>query len=395
MVTQPRIDFLYTNIGRGHPFYLDGILEALIRHGDIKLVRSQADVFEVSKGVSKAAWKVARWLYQKGSSPGLVGSIYQKIRAEADYNHGGLALSIMGRDIRKTYHKETTPLIVAHPTLVAILKGKPNLIYQHGEVVTPHEAVVAGATMIMVPTESAAEPFLRFSYKREHIFVTGLCIEPALVRQAVDAFEARRERIERSEPLVGAFFSSGAEPKRHVEKLVLAAASSAVHGGRIILFVQRGGEFNRQATRHFVRQGLEFSQLSSYESIPHDLPQILVIQFTSRRELNHFTAQLFPTFDYIVAPPHERTNWGLGLGLPMFIVEPAIGPFSPLNRDCLMATGVAEIITSNQAAVEFGQHLGDLRSSGRLAEMADAGWGKYDINGFEHIARFLLDNFAV
>ena len=35
-----QIQFLYTNIGRGHPFYLDGINEILLRKGKISLIKS-------------------------------------------------------------------------------------------------------------------------------------------------------------------------------------------------------------------------------------------------------------------------------------------------------------------------------------------------------------------
>ena len=72
-----KIDFLYTNIGRGHPFYLDGIMQALVRSGNISIVRQKHDVFELSSGLSLNGWQLARWLYQKGSSGGLVGSIYK------------------------------------------------------------------------------------------------------------------------------------------------------------------------------------------------------------------------------------------------------------------------------------------------------------------------------
>jgi hypothetical protein len=392
VISLPRISFLYTNIGRGHPFYLDGILEALIRKGNIKLVREESDVFEVSHGLSKAMWKAARWMYRKGSSPGIVGALYRKLRSKADYNRPSFILKTMGRDIRRRFLTDPSSLVVAHPTLIAILKGRQNLIYQHGENATPKEAIVAGASRIIVPTEETAKPFLHFGYKRDEITVSGLCIEPALAKQAEDAFESRLTRIKGNAFLVGAFFSSGAEPKQHVEKLVQAAASAATHGGKAILFTQRNGTFAKQAQRHFRNGGIEFANTDSRGLIPTDLPSALIVQHSCRREENHFTARLFPRFDYFVAPSHERTNWALGLGLPMFIVGPPIGPFAPLNRDCLIEAGVAELIDSG--ANVFGRSLESLRSKGRLAEMAKAGWGKLDISGFDTIAQFLINNFA-
>lgn len=394
MATPPRINFIYTNIGRGHPFYLDGILEALIRKGNIGLVRCQTDVFEVSRGLSRVAWRVARWMYQHGSSPGLVGAVYNRLRSSADYNRPSLMLTLMGRDTRQKFFDDLTPLIVAHPTLVAILKDRQSLIYQHGEIAAPREAIVQGASKVLVPTAGTARPFIESGYNSDDVVVSGLCIEPSLVRQARDAFTARLERISGNNPLVGAFFSSGAEPRQHVEKLVLAAASVVAHGGKVILFAQKDRTFAKKAANHFVSNGVEFTNVDSHGFIPTDLPPVLIVQHASRREENLFTARLLVMFDYFVAPSHERTNWALGLGLPMFIVGPPIGPFAPLNRDRLVEAAVAEQIESDSAASEFGLRLNHLRSGGKFAEMAKAGWGKLNIHGFDNIAEFLINRFA-
>jgi len=394
MVVPPRINFLYTNIGRGHPFYLDGILEALVRRGNIRLVRGESDVFEVSRGLSRLAWQAARWMYRKGSSPGIVAAVYKKLRSHADYNRPGVVLRLMGRDLRRMFSLDLNPVVVAHPTIVAILKGRQGLIYQHGEMVTPAEAVVAGASKVLVPTDEAAAPFIESGYDSRDVMVSGLCIEPSLVRQSGDALAVRLKRIGGDDPLVGAFFSSGAEPRRHIDKLVRAAASAVTHGGKVILFAQRDGVFVREAAKRLLSRGIEFASVDSHQFLPADLPPALIVQYASRREENGFTAQLFPMFDYLVAPSHERTNWALGLGLPMFVVGPQIGPFAPLNRELLVHAGVAERIDSNSAADAFGVRLGHLRASSKLAEMAKAGGGKYRIDGFDNIAEFLINNFA-
>ena len=394
MVVPPHINFLYTNIGRGHPFYLDGILEALVRRGNIKLVKSESDVFDVSRGLSRFAWQAARWMYRKGSSPGIVAAMYKKLRSSADYNRPGAILRLMGRDLRRRFSLDPNPVVVAHPTLVAILKGRHGLIYQHGELVTPTEEVVAGASKVLVPTDGAAAPFIDFGYDSRDVVVTGLCIEPSLVRQAGDAFAARLKRVGGDNPLIGTFFSSGAEPRRHIEKLVRAAASAASHGGKALLFAQRDGLLANQAARGFTMKGIEFGSVDSRQFLPADLPPALIVQYASRREENGFMAQLFPMFDYLVAPSHERTNWALGLGLPMFVVGPQIGPFAPLNCELLVHAGVAEQIDSNSAADAFGERLNHLRATGKLVEMAKAGWGKYRIDGFDKIAEFLITDFA-
>jgi hypothetical protein len=394
MVVPLRINFLYTNIGRGHPFYLDGILEALVRRGDVRLVRGETDVFEESRGLSRFAWQAARWMYRNGSSPGIVASVYKKLRSNADYNRPSAFLRLMGRDLRRRYSLDPNPIVVAHPILIAILKGKHNLIYQHGELVTPAEAVVAGASKVLVPTDGAAVPFIDSGYDSRDVVVTGLCIEPSLVKQAGDAFTARLKRIGGDDPLVGAFFSSGAEPQQHIEKLVRAAVSAATHGGKVILFAQRDRVFARKAAEHFLSTGIEFAGMDSRQFLPADLPPALIVQYASRREENSFAAQLFPTFDYFAAPSHERTNWASGLGLPMFVVGPQIGPFAPLNCELLVHAGVAGQIDSNSNANTFGERLNHLRVSSRLAEMAKAGWEKHRIDGFDNIAEFLINNFA-
>jgi hypothetical protein len=394
MVAPPRINFLYTNIGRGHPFYLDGILEALVRRGNVRLVRGESDVFEESRGLSRFVWQAVRWMYRKGSSPGIVAAVYKKIRSRADYNRPGAILRLMGRDLRRRFSLDPNPIVVAHPTLVAILKGRQGLIYQHGELVTPAEAVVEGASKVLVPTNETASSFIDSKYESRDVIVTGLCIELSLVKQAGDAFTARLKRIGGDNPLVGAFFSSGAEPRQHIEKLVRVAASVTTYRGKVILFAQRDGAFIQKATEHFLSAGIEFTCIDSYQFIPADLPPMLIVQYASRREENGFTAHLFPTFDYFVAPSHERTNWALGLGLPMFVIGPQVGPFAPLNRELLVHAGVAEQINSNSAADTFGERLNHMRAGGKLDEMAKAGWGKYRIDGFDKIAEFLINNFA-
>ncbi len=387
----PRLDFLYTNIGRGHPFYLDGILEALVRRGDIRLVRTPADVFQVATGLSRLAWRSARWLYRRGSSPGPVAALYRRLRANANYNRPSFTLNLMGRDIRRRYLNEATPLVVAHPTLVAILRGRPKLVYQHGELVAPSESLVTGAWKVLVPTSAVAQPFISCGYEEGDVVTTGLCVEPPLVKQAEDAFDSRMKRLRGARALVGAFFSSGAEPRLHVEKLVYAARSAVSYGGKVILFARKDGVLARRAVARLAGLGTQFVSVDSREYLPSELPEVLLVRYRSRREENGLVAALFAAFDYFVAPSHERSHWALGLGLPMFVVGPGIGPFAPLNRDVLMAAGVAAEIDSVSRASVFGKSMTQLRTDGTLTQMALAGWGRRPIDGFNVTARFLSD----
>lgn len=385
-----KLTFIYTDIGRGHPYYLDGINEALIRRGELGTVRGQTNVFELSRGLSLMGWKAVRAMYRKGASDGLMGRIYSRLRHGSDYNRPNLTLRILGEDIVKYAANINGPVIVAHPILAAILKERPAVFYQHGELVVPSEAVVTGAEYVFVPTESAAEPFLRARYNRRSIIITGLCIEPGLVRQAEEAFRARLARINGQRPLTGAFFSSGAEPKAHVKRLVTAAVSAIESDGRVILFASREGRFLHSARSAFRHRKIEYAVVDSSDFIPTEGAPALIISYSSRRELNIFTDKLYSTFDYLVSPAHERTNWALGLGIPMFVIGPCYGPFAPLNERILIEAGVACSPDDSQFR-RFGKTLRDMRQQGVLSAMGQAGWGRFNIDGFDTIASFLAN----
>ncbi|UCD63261.1 MAG: hypothetical protein JSW34_10990 [Candidatus Zixiibacteriota bacterium] len=388
------ISLIYTNIGRGHPFYLDGIAEVLRRRGQLGLVRRQTDVFELSHGFSLLAWKALRTLYRVGTSDGLGRKFYNRIRSGVDYDRGGLAQKIMGRGIRRTLGDTARAVLVAHPILVAILKDCCRVIYQHGESAVPRESIVSGAEFVLVPTERAASSFIGGGYAPGSVIVTGLCIEPALVRNAEECFERRLSRLNGQQPLTGAFFSSGAEPASHVEKLAAAAWQAVASGGRALVFARSGGDLARRAAATFKRTLTDFVTADASQRMPADLPAAIIVTFRSRREANAATAAFFAQFDYFVAPSHERSNWALGLGLPMFITGPSYSPFSILNREILIKAGVTREIESPETASRFGALLKDLRQHGALSDMSHAGWKVYDIDGFEKIADFLANHFC-
>jgi hypothetical protein len=270
-----------------------------------------------------------------------------------------------------------------------MLAGKPNLLYQHGELVTPGEAVVCGASTVFVPTEAAAQPFLTGGYDRGQVIVTGLCIEPGLVTQAARAFESRFARLQAGTMPAGAFFSSGAEPRKHVQRLADAAISVAQAGGQAIVVARAGGRLQRRVETCAREQNLPCTRVSAiHPEWSEDAPLTLAL-YGSRREEDALTRRLFDRFDYFVAPPHERTNWALGLGLPMFVVGPTIGPFSPLNRELLLTSKVAHPLDSDAEAASLGTLMQRLIASGDLAAMASAGWGTYVTGGFATIADFI------
>jgi hypothetical protein len=358
------------------------------------LVLAKQDVFQLSSGFASLAWRMARQLYKRGSSGGAPGVLYDRLRSNTDYNRNNLQMRLLSRDLRRQNLNAGEPLVVAHPSLVGMFRGKADLIYQHGELVVPKEAMVAGATSVLVPTDGAAGPFIKCGYQQTQVQVTGLCVEPALCEQAADAALARFHRIEGRDRLTGAYMSSGAEPAQHVTKIIASITSTLRSDGRAIMLAKKGGLLAKRAMARLTRQGTDFQLCESPADLPEILPSLLLAVYHTRRREDDFTARLFAQFDYLVAPAHERTNWALGLGLPMFVLTPVIGSFAPLNLRLLEERGVALRLESPQDALHLGDTLARLRGDGTLLQMAQAGWGRHDIRGFFNIAEFLLEQYG-
>lgn len=395
MSNKPKLQFLYTNIGRGHPFYLDGIAEGLIRAGEAKLIRHSTDVFTQSRFFPRQVWRLARLAYCLGSSAGLVGLAYNRFRKTSDYNRPSSLIRLAGRDLVRSFGEDSSdPLLVAHPVLVGILSGRLNLIYQHGEGVAPPESLVRGAAQVLVPTEAVALQFQAIGYRPEQLLVTGLCVEAALVRQASDAIGLRLRRFDQQLPLTGVLFSSGAEPAEHIKLLVSVARSLIMADQKVILFVRTGGRLERKAARLAASTTCDSAWITTRTNIPRDLPPLSIISSSSRREEGRLAALLFPKFDFLVAPPHERTNWAIGLGLPMFPLAPHYGSYAPLNFDLLLTRGVAVTLAGEKEAQTFGERIVRMKQEKSLTKMAQAGWGRERINGFAVIAEWLRVNYS-
>jgi hypothetical protein len=277
---------------------------------------------------------------------------------------------------------------VAHPVVVGLLKGKQGLVYQHGEWGAPPESLVRGDHLVLVPDGTVADTFAEAGFARDNLFVSGLCIEPALVARADACFHPRIKRLQGAEPLTGAFYSSGAEPGAHVNALAPAAVSAVHAGHAVVLYARKGGRYAAALRALFDRAACDLTEvLPGTEASPS--ARAILCLYESRPELDAMTKDLFPRFDFFVSPAHERTHWALGLGLPMFVVDPPIGTFAPLNRALLLDRGVAIPLAEGQAAAGFGDQLAELRRSGELERTAGVGWGRFDRHGFRHIAEYL------
>jgi len=122
--------------------------------------------------------------------------------------------------------------------------------------------------------------------------------------------------------------------------------------------------------------------------VPDDA--VHVVSARGRNDETRRTAELLPSLDVMVAAAHERTNWAVGLGLPMFALLPHIGPFARENFDFAAAQGVCLPLATQRDAAALGSALDALHRDGGLASMSRAGWGRYAINGAANAAREVL-----
>jgi hypothetical protein len=196
------------------------------------------------------------------------------------------------------------------------------------------------------------------------------------------AGEIRRKRIAGSEPLCAALFASGAYPPPHIKKLKLAAKALTDAGHAVFWSAGTSTAMHTRLKHWAVKAGIPLS-----DSIAPG--KLYLARPYSRREENRLTAEQFERFDIFIAPAHERTNWAVGLGLPMFILEPQIGPYAPLNAHIAQSKGTAELLTTDADCRNLPDRLTKLRTSGVLSAMAEAGSRPDRINGFANAADFV------
>ena len=372
------ISFLSTEIGRGHPFYLDGVVGALEAAGRGDLAARRSDPFAISRGASAWAWRTVRGAYQIAGQGGVVSEFYRRLRGGVNYERPSPFLRALGRDIRRWAGRRGI-VVVDHPSLVGALHGRDDVWYFHGELAVPEESIVHGAARVFVPRDETAGAFIRGGIHPERLLVTGVCIERGLVPLGFEQMVARRRRLDREAraPLVVAVFSSGAEPRVHVETMAAAAVALATDGHRVLVFAARGGRLEEAVGR--ARDATSGS--------------LEIVGFAGRDELDRVTRERFRAFDVVISPPHERSNWAVALGLPFLLVGPDIGPFAPANRSILLRAGVAAEIESLDEARALPARLSEWRAAGRLRSMAEAGCG-VSFRGFDRAAELLVEEAA-
>lgn len=339
-----------SEIGRGHPCYLDSTLAALQELGrDVPLT--------VTSGLG---WTLARMVYQLGSQGGVATAIYNLLRTSGP--PPSLLLSLLDSGLRRRFSGTDATVLVDHPLLAHLLSPVCRVAYLHGEIAAPNISAAGKVWRIFVPLEYTASRLLAWGIKPEALCVCGLFVEPEIAAVAPAAFASRQTRL--SDPgatLTVGFFTSGAYPLPHLRAIKKAVSSVQAAGHRTIVFAGCG------------RCRLEPCQ-----------PVI----FGSRQEENRATADHFTEIDCLVAAAHERTNWAVGLGLPMFALLPHIGPFAQEN---FQFANAQEVCLPLIDPVNFGREIRKLHRLGRLAEMSRAGWGRFPITGARIAADSLLN----
>jgi hypothetical protein len=392
MSSKPVLNILYTNIGRGHPFYLDGVVQKLKSNYDDDLELNIYDVFELSRGVPRKLWEMARFLYKAGSQGGVTGRLYGALRARREPGKKSFAEKIMARDLRNFLKKNRHPTLVAHPILVPMISDIVPTYYQHGEIAVPDEAAVSGASRIFLPLPICKDRFACRGIPDDLLTISGLCIENGLRADARDYFEKRFQRLAGNTILTGGFFSSGAEPHQHVKKIILAVLSLSKSKQKGIIFCRHGERLAaalERCTKVPIYSSAEAVKILGESESGKD---IIAVSYRNRHEENKAADLLFGHLDYFVAPSHERTNWAVGLGIPIFILHPIIGTFSPLNQNFLTEEGVGFDLKGDKEAGKFATLLLEFHREKILISMAEKGFGKYDINGFQNIAEYLRNN---
>jgi len=336
-------------IGRGHPEYLRSVLTYL---PDVPIVKATG-----------MGWQIARRFYRLGSSGGICTVLYNRLRAKK--KPGRLILwALQSPELNRL--KNTRGIVLTdHPLVSHLLAPYCPVAYLHGEIAAPRACAIPAARFIFVPVQNTAAKLIAFGVNPDAVCVTGLVIEPELLKVAETGFQSRLQRIASNEPLNIGFFLSGASPRPHI-KAILTAARSILNA----------------RFRPFIFCGVDYKTARLFKK-NINCP---VFVFPSYSEETTATAQLLPQIDLFVAATHERTNWAVGLGLPMFALLPHIGPFAPLNFQFARDQGVC-LPLENPA--KFGSYILTLRTQGKLLQMAHAGWNKYPINGAQKIAELV------
>lgn len=387
-----KIVAISTEIGRGHPSYLDSVIRALFKKKE-NLNLFQSSVFKQKPGISRSLWRVVHLLYNYGSKSGPVVKFYNLFRDKVSQpSDKSLTLMLLSRDLKKLLRDFKGICLVAHPLLAKALSETCSVWYVHGEIAAPLECAVSKVEKIFVPLRETGDKLINQGAAPESIVVCGLMIEPSLVDSSEKAFHSRLKRINSKMPLTIGFFTSGAYPSEHLMKILAGVKSIVKSGMKAVIFTGTNPkkfkwfkkEMGKLKQRMVVDNGVTSDITENWE--------IKLIYRKTRQAETEKTVELVPYLDLFVSPSHERTNWAVGLGLPMFVLFPLIGTFSPQNFKFAQRQGVCYPVDSLEKAQNLGKIITELKETKKLNDMAKRGFGIHRINGSEIAASHILEN---
>ena len=379
-IQNARVVFLYTEIGRGHPSYLDGIVEALSKNYPDNPY-FVTDVFKSSQSLSRTSWKVIRWLYEFGSRGGIITSGYSMLRRTlGSRSRDGNTVGLLGRDLKKQMASFSGIIVVAHPLLARMLRDQNEVIYQHGEFAVPNEAVVPGCYRILAPADQTTELFVVQKIPPEIMIATGSCIDPRLAAGAKAAFDLRLDRLTNTHHYQAALFSSGAAPRIHIRQICVLAEYLIARGHAAHIYSGQSDRMFSLSCKYFDRRNIAFG------TNPDGSEQLVIIPPSNRREQDRVFSASFESYDFFVAPAHERVHFALALGLPQFMLTPHIGTFSPLNAETARVAGVGLELPYVATEKDITDFLSVNMTNTKLTDMARRGYGRLPVDGFDRCA---------
>jgi hypothetical protein len=170
---------------------------------------------------------------------------------------------------------------------------------------------------------------------------------------------------------------------------VAAALSTATAGGTAVVFAREHGWLHTHFVAAARKATLPWQIVTPANPPLRSLSGSALILYQSREQLEQRTQPLFEYIDYVVSPAHERTNWALGLNLPMYVVTPNIGPFAPRNHALLLRHEACHTIEDLNTAGQFSDLLSRHRDRGLLSAMTERPQRYHNTEGFSHAARAL------
>ena len=386
------VTVIYTDIGRGHPNYLDSVLRYL-KHNHPEQHRNTriTSIFEISRGISLLAWKLVEKMYKLGAHGGTISNIYSRFRSgQSEYDPNSMIVRTLRRDLLRYLSSNEGICLVAHPLLANMLKEQHRVLYLHGEIAAPRESAVTGIERVYVPLPETREKMLNAGVGRNSLVETGLVLEPELCADLDESVEKRIERINAPDsPLTIGFFISGAYPKRHVELMIRGAESLRRSGHKVRFF---WGRDKKEAEKLMlsIRKFDQHVKLDAGATEPLSDVSSVVVTGESRADETIRSMRYLPQLDLFCAAPHERVNWAVGAGLPMIMMTPTIGTFAPENLDFVLRSECGVEFSDERDFIKLAEMVSALRQSGQLSKMVVSDRRIKSVDGAKVIAEDLI-----